>query len=120
VTDLTPQQRTLRARIAVNTSWANTADRAARTQAARDASPQSRRYWERTVDPDGVLPLEERRQRAESLYRAHMGRLSYKRSRKAQAAADATATPTRNGAGGGTRRRASDHTRTHGRDHREP
>jgi hypothetical protein len=90
--NLTPEQRSLRARIAVLESWGNTTDRAARTRKAREASPQSLAYWERQVDPEGALPELERRLRAEAKFRAHMTRLSYKRSLKATAAKRSKAT----------------------------
>ena len=69
---LTPTDRSTRASLAANTSWANTADRSARTQPARDA------FFAKLcahVDPDGVLPEDERIRRAESLRKAHMARI---------------------------------------------
>jgi hypothetical protein len=82
--DLTPAQRSLRARIAAHASWANTSDRSARTAAARKAALDR---FERQVDPDGVLPAEERTQRAASARKAHFARLALlsaraRRSRK--------------------------------------
>jgi hypothetical protein len=47
------------------------------TRAAREAF---RSKWERDVDPDGVLPPEERARRAHALFRAHMTVLSLKAS----------------------------------------
>jgi hypothetical protein len=70
---LTPAERSLRARIAVHTSWAQTTDRAARTAPARRAAVQR---FERQVDPDGTLKPAERRRRAEQAMRAHMARLA--------------------------------------------
>jgi hypothetical protein len=61
--DLTPAQRSLRARIAAHASWANTSDRSARTAAARRAALDR---FERQVDPNGALPAEERALRAAS------------------------------------------------------
>jgi len=55
--DLTPAQRSLRARIAAHMSWANTEDRSARTAAARKAALER---FERQVDPNGTLPPQER------------------------------------------------------------
>jgi hypothetical protein len=72
-TNLTPEQRSLRARIAANTQWANTSDRAARMAPARLAAD---RRFERQVDPDGVLPPEERARRAASARRAYMQSLA--------------------------------------------
>ncbi|WP_089957678.1 hypothetical protein [Lentzea xinjiangensis] len=65
---MTPAQRSLRARVAAHTSWANTSDRGARTSKARQAAMDR---FEKLVDPDGVLPLEERQQRAASARTAH-------------------------------------------------
>src|SRR5258705_13727868 len=61
-----------RARLAAHASWANTEDRTARTEAAREAL---QRRFEREVDPDGVLDPEERRKRADNARKAHMERL---------------------------------------------
>lgn len=74
--DLTPAQRTQRARIGAYTSWANTVDRTARTRPARDGFLAR---FERQVDPDGVLPPAERHARAEAARKAHMARMSYRR-----------------------------------------
>ena len=54
---LTPTDRSTRAPLAANTSWANIADRSALTQPARDA------FFAKLcahVDPDGVLAEDER------------------------------------------------------------
>ncbi|MDX3662373.1 hypothetical protein PV646_34145 [Streptomyces sp. ID05-26A] len=66
--ELTPQDRSLRARIAAHTSWANTADPTARTAAARQASLDR---FEKQVDPDGTMDPAERSRRAESAKKAH-------------------------------------------------
>lgn len=58
---LTPEDRILRSRMASHVSWANTADPAARTANARKALLDR---FDRQVDPDGVLPPEERARRA--------------------------------------------------------
>ncbi|CAN5860647.1 hypothetical protein BH23ACT8_BH23ACT8_15750 [soil metagenome] len=82
MSQLTPEQRTLRARMAGLTSWANTSDPAARTAPARAAFNER---FEREFDPDGVLPEPERRRRAECARRAHFTRLALLSS-KARAA----------------------------------
>lgn len=74
---LTPTERTLRARLAVETSWANTSDRTARTAAARKAAMDR---FEREVDPEGVLPPAERTLRAEHARKAYFTRLALKSS----------------------------------------
>ena len=60
-------------RIAAEISWARTHDRAARTRPAREAFLKR---FEKKVDPDGTLPPEERRQRAEHAKRAYMLQLA--------------------------------------------
>jgi hypothetical protein len=69
-------------RIAAETSWARTRDRGARTRPARETFLKR---FEKEVDPDGTLPPEERRQRAEHAKRAYMLRLA-KRSAAARKA----------------------------------
>jgi hypothetical protein len=59
--------------IAAEVSWSRTYDRTARTRPARQKFLQR---FEREVDPDGVLPPEERRRRAEHAKRAYMLRLA--------------------------------------------
>ncbi len=49
-------------------SWSRTYDRSARTRAAREKFLQR---FEREVDPDGKLPPDERRRRAERAVSAH-------------------------------------------------
>jgi hypothetical protein len=78
---LTPEQRTLRARLAAHASWANTEDRSARSATGYQSSPSSVEYWERQIDPDCVLNPEQRRLRATSARDAHMARLSFNASR---------------------------------------
>lgn len=76
--DLTPAQRSLRARLAVHTSWANTTDRTARTAPATAASPASAAYWERKVDPDQQMDDATRIKAAENARTAHFQRLAYR------------------------------------------
>jgi hypothetical protein len=54
---MTPEQRRRRARIAAHASWAKTADRTARTSSGTKAFLAR---FERQVDPDGQLPQETR------------------------------------------------------------
>jgi hypothetical protein len=70
---LTPAERSLRARMAVYVSWAQTNDRSARTAPARRAALGR---FERQVDPNGALKPAERTRRAEQAMRAHMARLA--------------------------------------------
>ena len=87
--NLTPEQRSLRARLAAHTKWSACSDPVAATAPARAAF--SARF-ERQVDPDGALPPAERARRAEHLRKAHFARLALK---SAQARA-------RKGRGGGS------------------
>ena len=76
--ELTPAQRVLRAKLAAHASWANTADRTARTRPAADAFMAR---FEREVDPDGRLDPVERLQRAVSAKKAYFQRLALASSR---------------------------------------
>lgn len=76
---LSPEQRILRARAAVHASWANTADRTARTEPARQAFM---RRFEDAVDPGRQLPEAQRKQRSESAMKSHMASLALKRSKR--------------------------------------
>ncbi len=78
-TKLTPEERTLRARVAAH-SLHSTADPRVTTSNARTAFL---RKFEHEVDPEGILPEEEHRRRAEHALRAHMARLALERSKKA-------------------------------------
>jgi len=70
---LSPEQRSMRARIAAHARWGKEDPRAG-TRAAR-AALLARFVAE--VDPDGVLPEQERMRRAESARKAHMTRLAF-------------------------------------------
>ncbi|WP_063770711.1 hypothetical protein [Streptacidiphilus carbonis] len=71
-----PSERSMRMRMASHISWAKTSDRSARTAAARKVSHFER--FEKQVDPDGTLPPEERRQRAEAARKAFYAELALK------------------------------------------
>lgn len=63
-------------------------DSKAVSQPARDASPGSLRYWERQVDPEGLLDPAERTRRAEHAKKAYFTGLALasakvRRARKA-------------------------------------
>jgi hypothetical protein len=60
-------------RIAAEISWARTYDRSARTRPAREAFLKR---FETEVDPDGTLPPQERRERADHALRAYMLQLA--------------------------------------------
>ena len=71
--NLTPEERSLRAQMAAHLRWASVEDRREATRAAREAAASR---FERQVDPDGVLSLTERAIRAEHAQKAHMLRMS--------------------------------------------
>lgn len=77
-------ERSLQSSIAAHESWANTADRSARTAPARAALLAK---FEAEVDPEGTLPADERRRRADHKKRAYFQRLALKsaKARKARA-----------------------------------
>lgn len=79
---LTPSQRSQRARIAARARWAQQ-DGSTGTQAARDTFLAR---FERQVDPDGLLDPVERARRAESAKREHFQRMAYRRHRKGEVA----------------------------------
>ena len=81
-TELTPEQRIMRAQLAAYTLHA-THDSTKLTEKARHASNVTR--FEKLVDPDGILTPEERGRRVEHARRAYMRSLALKRSRTASA-----------------------------------
>jgi len=85
---LSPSERVLRARIAAHDSWATTTDRTSRTAAGRAAMLDR---FEREVDPDSVLTLQEREIRAEHARKAYFTRLAFKSARSRRRAAEARA-----------------------------
>lgn len=72
---LTPQERTLRAKLAAHTRWSGSEDRT-------DATAPARKEWmdrfERQVDPEGTLPPDVRAKRAASARKAYYTALAYK------------------------------------------
>lgn len=68
-------ERTLQARAAAHLSWAHTADRTSRTAPARVRFLER---FEREVDPDGVLSVDERARRAEHARKAYFASLALK------------------------------------------
>jgi hypothetical protein len=72
---LTPAQRTLRASLASNVSWFNTADRTERTAPGRRAAEER---FEKLADPDGVLTPAERAEKAARLRAIHYQKMSFK------------------------------------------
>jgi hypothetical protein len=75
---LTPEQRRLRAELGAHERWAREPNRSAATAKARRAFLAK---LEAQVDPQGVMPAEERARRAEHLRKAHMARMALAASR---------------------------------------
>ena len=73
---LTPEQRSLRARLAAHSLHAKV-DPVAHTAPARQVFLAR---FEAEVDPEGVLPESERRRRAEHARKAYFTRLAFKSS----------------------------------------
>jgi hypothetical protein len=73
--NLTPEERSLRGKIAGYSSWEKTQNRTARTQRGRDVFRES---FADKVDPDHLLSPVERAKAGEAAYRAHMARLAFK------------------------------------------
>lgn len=69
----TPAERAMRARLAAHCLHARVADPVAHTAPARRAFMDR---FEREVDPDGELPIEERQRRAEHARKAYFLRLA--------------------------------------------
>jgi hypothetical protein len=72
--------KSLNGRIGAHVSWARTSDRPARTKPARD---KFLKRFEQQVDPEGILPEKERRERAMNARKAYMLQLA-KRSAMAR------------------------------------
>jgi hypothetical protein len=75
VSELTPTERTLRARAAAHTLHSQV-DSTEHMKPAQAASPGQRHYWEQQVDPDHKLDEVERRRRADQAHKAHMTKLA--------------------------------------------
>jgi len=91
MTDLTSEQRVMRAKIAADTRWAREPDRARATEPARRGL---RAKLEREIDPDGTMPPAEVERRVDSLMRAHVTRMSLAASKARRAKARRPVEPT--------------------------
>lgn len=80
--DLTPQQRSERARIASNERWSRAGAREAQSATLR-ASLRAR--LEQQVDPDGVMTPDELEQAVRNANRARMAKVRARRAAKAAA-----------------------------------
>ena len=84
---LTPNERSMRARIAANERWSKHDSRAhaAKMRAAQDVK------WLDRVDPDRELSEAERQRRAHAARRAHFQRLAYRSAKARRERAELTA-----------------------------
>lgn len=76
--ELTPEQRTLRARLGAHSLHATITDETAHTAPARKAFLDK---FVAEVDPDGQLPEAERERRAAHAHKAYMARLAFESAR---------------------------------------
>lgn len=83
---LTANERALRARLGGLTRWSTVSDRSAATQPGRSAFDAR---FEREVDPDSTLPLQERALRAEAARKAYFTKLALKSATSRRKASEA-------------------------------
>ena len=88
----TPAEISLRAQINAHRLWARVPDRTAHTAPARRAFLDR---FEREVDPDGVLPAEERARRAEHARKAYFLKLALASAKARREAANPAPAPRR-------------------------
>ncbi len=83
---LTAEQLSMRGRMG-GLITASRHDSAELIRPNREKSPANPRYFEKQVDPEGVLPEDERKRRAAAARKAHYTRLAYRSAqvRKARA-----------------------------------
>lgn len=74
---MTPEQRSLRAKLAAQTRWAKTRDRTAATAKSREAWAAR---WEQKADPNSELSPAERAAAGERLMKAHMTAMALRSS----------------------------------------
>ncbi len=85
-----PAVRKISSVIGAHISWAQTADPTARTEPARR---QFEARFEREVDPDGVLPPEERARRAAHARKAYFAQLALASAKARRARANPAVAP---------------------------
>ncbi len=86
----TPADRSLSGRANAHKLWAHVPDRTAHTEPARR---QFEARFEREVDPDGVLPPEERARRAAHARKAYFARLALASAKARRARANPAVAP---------------------------
>jgi len=79
---MTPAERSLRASLAADVSWAATPTAEARTARAMPGVEARLRRYAQQADPDGVLTDDEREKAARHLMRADMKRLRLRQMRE--------------------------------------
>jgi hypothetical protein len=79
--NMTPAERSERARTAANARWKNEPDRLKATAPGRKAIME---HYEREVDPNHQLSAKERRKRAENARKEHLSRIRLKALRAAR------------------------------------
>lgn len=84
--NLTAEQRSLRARIAAQTRWSRATSDDRRRQ-GETAQAGLLEKFARDIDPDGELDPVDRYKRAKNALAAHMTRLAFERSKRASKAA---------------------------------
>ncbi len=86
---LTPEQRSIRARLAAHARWAKASPDDARATGEAAQRGLIERFA-REIDPDGLLDPEDRYRRAKHARNAHMARLALKSSQaRSKAVSDA-------------------------------
>lgn len=83
----TPTERALAARIGAHGKWAQTDDRTAATQAARDAFIER---FRNEADPEGKLDPDERARRGENLRKQYYARLALRSAQARRRAREQT------------------------------
>ena len=81
-TNLSPEQRKLRAQIAAQSRWASPGARKRQSDAIRESRI---RHHEQLVDPDSTLDPKERRACAEASLKVEMTRLAFRAAKARQA-----------------------------------
>jgi hypothetical protein len=84
-TDLTRDERRLRAQLAANTRWSTPGAREAHGDKIRLARLARLAHYEHQVDPNQVLPVDERTRLAAQRLRADMQRLAFKSAKARRA-----------------------------------
>ena len=85
---LSPSERTLRARIGAHSLHAQRDSRVTTAPGRKAAADKLNARLLAEIDPDSILPLDERARRLEHARKAYFGRLALKRSKKGRIGAN--------------------------------